>query len=376
MKYSSFRNKTGGGYKRIPANSIINWVERNFDYKTRKDGQEYLICDPFSGDTNFKFNINPEKGTCHSWHGDEWAGSVNPKTGKRNCTIVRFIRTLNNCTYKDALSELLGDTGNVSEFMSPRSRNHTSEPVEKLTEDLPDGLQLLAGSEDIQALILINWLMARGYSYEDIEKDQLFFVGLNVYWPYYEFDEMVYWQARSRMNKRFLFPSQEKYDKKGNIIAKSEATKGDFYYGFDDVELASFVIITEAIFDKNTIGDQCLASGGADLTLNQIKKLKLLDPKKGIILSPDNDSAAIKSVLRNKQQLERLGYPLFYSIPPKLKYKTTKSDGTEEIKITKDWNEIGQYVSGFDKVRKIFDGNIKKLTIQEIIKLQKMLDRS
>jgi hypothetical protein len=186
--------------------------------------------------------------------------------------------------------------------------------------------------------------------------------------PIYEFDELVYWQARSRMNKRFLFPSQEQFDKEGKLIAKSEVSKGDFYYGFDDAELASYVIITEAIFDKNTLGDQCLASGGADLTANQVNKIKLLDPKKGIILSPDNDSAAIRSVLRNRQRLEQLSYPLYFSIPPKLKYQ---EDG--ETKLTKDWNEIGEKVLGFDKVRELHDSRIKKLTMNEVVKLQKML---
>jgi len=367
MKYDSFRNKTGG-FKRIPAANIVRWIENNFDYKTRKDGQEYLICDPFTGDNKFKFNINPEKGTCHSWHGDEWAGPVNPKSGKRNCSVIKFIRVLNNCTYKEAISELLGDSGEVSDFMRPGHRDHALEEVGKLNVSLPKGLQLLAGSEDVQALILINWLMTRGYSYEDIEREQLYYLGLNVYWPYFEFDELVYWQARSRMNKRFLFPSQEEYDKQGNIIAKSEATKGDFYYGFDDIEFASYVIITEAIFDKNTLGEQCLASGGADITANQVNKIKLLDPKKGIILSPDNDSAAIRSILRNRQRLEQLKYPLYYSIPPKLEFE---QEGTKSY--TKDWNEIGQKVLGFDKVRQLHDSRIKKLTMSEVIKLQKML---
>jgi hypothetical protein len=29
-------------------------------------------------------------------------------------------------------------------------------------------------------------------------------------------------------------------------------------------------------------------------------------------------------------------------------------------KISKDWNELGQFVVGFDKVRKLFDDNIKR----------------
>lgn len=366
MKYDSFRHKSG--FKKIPPGKIIAWIEKNFTYKTRNNGKEYQICDPFDGDTRFRFGISPENGICHSWHGDEWAGPVNPKTGKRNCSIVKFVKAYRNCSYREALAELLGTSEGISSYLySDRVQDAVPREV---AVALPNGVEPLSTSHDIQATNLKKWLKSRGYTDERIEKTELCYLGMNVYWPYFEFDSLVYWQSRSRLNKRFEFPSSDVYDENGKIVGKTEGSKGDFFYGFDFVEPASYLIITEAIFDQNTLNEQCLASGGADLTHNQIKKLKLLGPRKGIILSPDNDHAGINSVIRNKQVLQQLNFPLYYSIPPKLVYK----EGDEE-KYTKDWNEIGQKVTGFDKVRELHDSRIRKITPQEIIKLKGMLPR-
>jgi hypothetical protein len=369
-KYADFRKKTGG-WKKIPARKVIAWIEQNFEYKTRKGGSEYLICDPFDGDTRFRFNINPESGVCHSWHGDEWAGPINPQSGKRNCSIVKFIKAYRKCSYREALSELLGATEDVSAFLRPEGRVNVSEVKRTVSVALPDGVEILATSKDLQARPLRSWLKSRGYTLERMEKAELYHLGMDVYWPYFEFEILVYWQARSRLNKRFEFPPENIYDAKGEITGKTEGTKGDFFYGFDEVEPASYVIITEAIFDQNTLYEQCLASGGADLTPNQVRKLKILGPRKGIILSPDNDKAGVSSIIRNKQVLESLGYPIFYSIPPKLEYLEN-----DEKKYTKDWNEIGEKMTGFGEVRKIHDDGIRKLTVQEVLRLKRSLSRN
>lgn len=367
-KYDAFRErlKRSGNFKRIPANKIIAWIQANFDFKTRKDGSEYLICDPFTGDSNFNFNINPERGVCHSWHGDEWAGPLNPETRKRNCSIVKFIKVYRKCSYRQALEELLGATEDVGEYMRPEGRISVTEATRTATVALPDGVELLAASKDRQASSLRYWLGSRGYSQDDIEKAELYHLGMDVYWPYFEFEVLVYWQSRSRLNKRFDFPAQNIYDDDGNIIAKTEGTKGDFFYGFDRVELASYLIITEAIFDQHTLGEQALASGGADLTPNQIKKLKILCPDKGIILSPDNDRAGLKSVLRNHNILSQHGFNTFFSLPPKCDYIEDS-----KTRHTKDWNEILTKLKlSRDEVRAIHDQNIARATTQRLLKLQ------
>lgn len=367
-KYNDFRHKTSG-WKQIPAHKIIAWIENTFEFKTRKNGEEYLICDPFDGDTNFRFSINPDKGICHSWHGNEWAGPINPKTRKRNCSIVKFVKVFRKCSYREALAELLVASEDISSFLRPEGRISAAEPQRIVAVALPDGLELLSTAEGAQAKALRSWLKIRGYTIENMERAELYHLGMNVYWPYFEFEMLVYWQARSRLNKRFEFPDENIYNKDGNIVGKTEGTKGDFFYGFDDVEPASYVAITEAIFDKNTLGEQCLASGGADLTPNQVKKLKIIGPRKGIILSPDNDGAGVGSAIRNRQILDPLGYPIFCSIPPKLKYE---EDG--ETKHTKDWNEIFVKIGLSQKeVRKLHDNRISKMNTQEVLRLKRLV---
>jgi len=361
-KYHEYRTKTNRKHKKIPAEKIINWIENNFDYKTRKNNTEYCICDPFTGDAKYKFNINPENGVCHSWHGDDWAGPINPKSGKRNCSIINFIKVYKRCSYKEALKEVLGDVDDIGTYLT--NNESKKKEYDILSVILPDGVEPLSNSKDMQAKALIKWLITRGYSNESIYKNEISYLGMDVFWPYYEFDELVYWQSRSRLNKRFTFPPEEVFNDQGQLIGKTECTKGDFLYGFDNIEPASYIIITEAIFDMNTIGEQCVASGGCDLTLNQYNKLKLLGPKKGIILSPDNDKAGIKSILTNSKKLESLKIPIYYSIPPIL----------EEKRNIKDWNELGQTV-GFNKVRDIHDKNIKKCTMTELIKLRQKSHR-
>lgn len=359
MDAQAYRNKTGNSFKQLPPSKIIAWIERNFDYKTRKGGLEYCINCPFDSDNEYKFNINPEKGVCNYWRGNEWAGPINPETGKRNCSFVKFVRLYRNCSYKDALKEVLGASEDISSFMKPTNRLTDEETKKTVSVALPETARLLFGSSDRQALALKKWLGKRGYSEEDVGNAELHYVGLEVYWPYYEFDTLVYYQSRSRVNKRFNFPSAEQYDKDGNLVGKAEFSKGDFLYGFDDVNPASYLIITEAIFDKHTLGEQSLASGGAILTDNQIKKLKILGPRDGIILSPDNDKAGVKSILSNCELLKRQGYKVYYSLPP---------NGI------KDWNElVTDYGYTKREVRELHDNNIMKLTTKNMIRLRKML---
>lgn len=355
-----------GGYQNIPANRIIAWLERYFQFKTRKGGAEFLINNPFDSDTGYNFNINPENGFCHDWRGDSWAGPINPETGKRNCSFIKFVRLFKKCTYKEALQDVLGASEDVSDYLNPKRRVTDPKAQRKISVALPEGTELLATSKDRQAKILIHWLKSRGYTEDDIAKHELYHLGMDVYWPYYEWDTLVYYQSRSRLNKRFNFPATEIFDDKGNIIGVTDGGKSDFLYGHDDVEMATNVIITEAIFDQYTIGTQALASGGAVLSTEQIKKLRVLGPKDGVILAPDNDTAGINSIFSNCQLLLRQGFKVHYSLPPKLAYER---DGKKFQ--SKDFNEIIQYCGVTrQELRKMFDNSIRDLTKREILRLK------
>jgi len=369
-KYDKFRSLKKPSGKQLPPERIIAWIEKNFEFKIRKNGLEYLICDPFDYDTRFRFNINPELGACHSWHGDEWAGPINPETGKRNCSFLKFVRIYRKCSYKDALREVLGASEDVSEFLRPENRAGAPEAQKKVAVALPDGTALLADAKDRQANILRKWLISRGYTNDTIAKYELYYLGMEVYWPYFEFDTMVYWQSRSRVRKRFQFPDANVYGEKGEIIGKTEGSKGHFLYGFDEAELANYLILTEAIFDQHTLGDQALAIGGATLTDQQIKKIRLLGPRKGVILAPDNDVAGYKSVLANYRLLERAGSKVYCSFPPELSYV----DREGKKCTVKDFNELftGCGMS-LKEIRDQFDDNIKSLTVQETIRLRRKI---
>lgn len=357
------------GYKKIPADRIISWIEKNFEYKLRKGGVEYQICDPFDGDTKFRFQINPEQGICHSWHGDLWAGPVNPKTGRRNCSFIKFVRIYRKCSYKEALEEVLGDSRHVSLYMRPGNRPGVQDVKRTVSVRLPGGTRLLSEANDTQARLLKAWLKSRGYTDEGIEKHELYYLSMNVYWPYFEWDELVYWQSRSRVNKRFEFPDTYVYDEQGNITGKTEGGRADYLYGFDDVEPANYIIITESIFDMNTLGVQALASGGALLSPNQVKKLKILGPKRGIILSPDNDKAGIKSIIDNAAVLRKLNVPIGFSIPPTTEYQ---KDG--ETKQIKDWNEmLTELHMTQQEIRAAHDGRVQPLNAESAVRLRKML---
>jgi len=358
--------------KQLPEHKIIAWVEENFEFKKRKGGAEYKICNPFDGDTKFKFNINPSKGVCHDWRGDEWAGPINPESGKRNCSFIKFVRAYRKCSYREALEEVLGTSGDVAEFMRPENRAGLEEAKRTIAVALPDTACLLSSSTDRQAKIVITWLKSRGYTDETIAKHELYHSGMDVYWPYFEFDTFVYWQSRSRLNKRFEFPATNIYNRDGNIVGHTDGSKGDYLYGFDDAEQASYLIITEAIFDQHTLGTQALASGGAALTSTQIQKIKLLGPRYGVILSPDNDKAGIMSLLNNASVLEHNNLKVLCSVPPSIEY----IDQENRKKKTKDWNELFTKVGlSLKDIRELFDKNIKKLTMSTRLQLREKADK-
>ena len=364
------RNKTFGE-NRIPPEKIIAWIEDNFEYKTRKNKQEYLINNPLTYDKGFHFNINPYKGKCHDWRGDEWAGSINPATNSRNCSFIKFVRLYRKCSYAEAIKEIVGTKVDIRHYLMPKHRVTDEAYQNKFSVKLPEGVVPIIESDDTTIRILLKWLNSRGYTNEQVVKHNLQYLGMNVYWPYFEFDSLVYWQSRSRLNKRFEFPSLEVYDDNNKLIGQTDGSKGDFLYGFDDVEQASYLILTEAIFDQHTLGEQALASGGAVITSKQLNKIKVLGPKKGVILSPDRDIAGLESILSNYNMLSQAGFNVYYSIPPDIKYL----DSDKNQQNVKDWNELGMHACGFSKVRNIHDKNIKRLNTAEQVKLNEMIAR-
>jgi len=348
---------------------ITSWVNRYFpNNKPRKNGTQLRICNPFNGDTGFHFEISVLTSKCHDWRGDDWVG-FNAKGIRNKCMFTRFVQLYltklhGKCTFSQVVKDVTGSN------KWSRSRGVYSDKIveeEKISDYptilLPVGSTRLSSNTSELAKGLKLWLLSRGVDDDAIVKYDMHSCGLNIVWPYYEFDELVYWQSRSRINKVFMYPS-----------ADCGVTKGQFIYGFDLISPASHLVLTEAIFCCQTLADQTGAIGGADITSDQIKKIRLLGPKDGIILASDNDAAGIKSIISNSEKLKSLNYKLYFSVPPSIEY--TDSDGGKAF--TKDWNDILRYTKE-DPV-KHFNENIKELTIRSRIDLhaleKKLSDKS
>lgn len=336
----------------LPEAKVIAWIKARFEFKTRKRNTEYLICNPFDGDSGFNFNINVASGKCWDWRGNEWAGPINPKTNKRNCSFINFVMKFMKCGFRQALESIL-NSKDVKQYLNS---HYVAEQLPELTgATIPIGYTKLSEDNSKPAVYVKNWLKYRGYTEEDIGAHDIKSSGTCVLWPYYEYEELVYWQARSAMTKSFEFPNE----------LTTGLKKTNYLYGFDLVEPASsYYIITESIFVAYTLGAQALASGGAALDDNQISKLRLLSADGWVILAPDNDVAGVKSVISNGDKLHGYGFKVCFSLPP------TEYGG----KKIKDYNElITDCKLSRDAIRSIFDDSIQQYNLKSKLQLLQMV---
>jgi DNA primase len=290
---------------------IVVWVQANFESKPRKRQTELCICNPFDGDTGYNFNISIHKGTCYDWRGNEWANG-------KSLTFLNFVRQYRQYSYIDAVKEVCGDQVNLAALRFALKGGQREAPEEVVTHvALPDGAQLISESNTPKmAADLCKWLESRGISREEVQSHKIMHFTDTVIWPYYEYDELVFWQSRSRINKVYRFPDN--------------AEKSHYLYGFDHVEPSDYIILTEAIFGAFTLKRQAVASGGAILSSHQVQKMRVLNPKNGVILGPDNDKAGKKSVISNCELISPY-FPVYYSLPDKIPFK----DSNGEDKLTK-----------------------------------------
>lgn len=264
-------------------------------------------------------------------------------------TFIHFVCQFLGCSWRDALRTVCGDEARYS-----FTRKAVTEVELEVLIDLPTGCLPLWDSEHPQmSRMLHSWLNSRGMSAADVERHRIHHLGAEVIWPYFEDGILVYWQSRSRLDKKFRFPP-----------SSAGVGKGDFLYGFDEIEPTTHVVITEAIFDKLALRHQSVATGGAILTDKQLSLIRALGPRDGVILAPDNDTAGRASVSANGKKLKAKGHRVYYSLPPELPYTI---DGEERT--TKDWNELGQYVVGWDEVPTLMERGIRLLSDREMLTL-------
>lgn len=332
---------------KIKSSDIERWVSRHFEYKKRRQGTQIIICNPFDGDSGWHFNISlqPVKSKksdkvgywVHDWRPDkrQWDGS-----------FVKFVSRYKNVSYFEALKEVTGSKFTAQSVLQDlRSQNNKIDEEDQEIEQviaMPEGSKPIGGGDSKMHKMAINYLNKRTITMDVAKANYIHYNGPSIVFPYIEYGEVVYWQSRSILSKEFLFP---------------EADKSDFIYGFDNVEPNEVIFITESIFDALTVGDNCVATGGADIVGKQFRKIKATNPKT-VVLVPDNDSAGISSLRLNKNRIEgHLGnIKMAYCLPP-------RSDNPE----LKDWNSWDQEM-GRGWSRKYIEKNSKLLSLKDLIR--------
>lgn len=284
---------------------IERWLILNkISYKNTQKGQ-FRVCNP-DGDTKFSMEISKSKALVHDFR-------VNHK--QYDGSFIRFVSNYKGISIEEAIEEVCGNNKNFKPILIEDEEDE--EDVEHEI-NLPSGSLSLRDHADTKSYeIVYNYLTKyRGLDHDTIMKANVHYFGTSVVIPYYEYGMIVFWQMRYQLSKKFLFPPS------------SSKSAGDFLYGFDNVEPRSFVIISEAIYDALSIGDDCVATGGASLKKGQIELLKILSPSE-IILAPDNDGAGVASVKRDYMSLYKGDWVISYCLPPYV-------EGEDKI----DWNDM------------------------------------
>lgn len=340
------------GLIKITPFQIENWVARHFDYKRRKGGDELLICNPFvPGDNKYKFNISTvAKQSKRSKHTNYWVHDWRPSAQQYNGSFLKFVQRFKGCTFKEAVKDVCGegiDLRSILDISKFKKKEDDSKTIVRLT--LPENAIPITDKKWPKFRdMAITYLESRGIQYADAVSFRLHYTPTMVVFPYLEYDEIVYWQARSfsHVNKTFVFPDERKVG-----IGKTQ-----FVYGFDNAEPGQPIFITEAIFCALTIGAGGIATGGARLVESQRRKLRALGPSY-VVLAPDDDEEGRASVYDNWKILNPY-HDVYYILPPK----------------PKDWNDYVKKASdkpkALNEIRTYIHKNVKKLTLKEAIRFR------
>jgi DNA primase len=321
---------------KLDPQQIESWVARHFEYRRRKGGQELKICNPFDGDTNYKFNINTLKGVCHDWR---------PGHQRFDGPFLRFVQKWKNITFYEALQDVCGQGVDLRSILQPKLKDIKEEEEVQIEPDvsLPEEAKSFRDpGESKLKQIALTYLNSRGINSETAAKYDLHYGVDRIYFPYYEYGVQVYWQARLIHTKMFDFPALEKTGGVG---------KENYLYGFDTCEPSQPVFIVESIIDAITLGDGTVATGGASMQKVQCRKVRAIGPSV-IVLAPDRDYEGIMSIQKNAELLESVqDTEVKFVIPPE-PYK--------------DWNEMRD-----SKPRQYAENNLQSVTLYHINQLLK-----
>ena len=331
------------------AEHFPNFREAN----SQKVGPVLRINSPFDDDPDsksLKFNIILNSKSCKDWRGnDRWR-----KTG--SSSFMNFMCLYLRCTFKEAVQKLL-------KYGTPDRKDHTLKYVKAEPEAIDAPLMYLpSGSEKVDwtstklhQQIAVRWLKKRGFTAEIVETYRIMVCGINIVFPYYEYDELVYWQQRLTGSKIFEYPDAEIYG----------VGKSDFLYNCDAVDPNFPINVFESITNAITIGRQAVATGSADFGSRQLKKIETICRCKKVVLAFDRDKAGIEAMVKFYKILNAKKIETYYALPPKIKSKNGE--------IIKDWNELYTDLAepwSFSKIREAFKSSVKLLNMSEAIQLQ------
>ena len=300
----------------ITPQQIEKWVAKHFEYKKKSEGRQLVINNPWDGDAGFHFWISLTRtGSKAANKSDYWVHDW--RNSSYNSNFINFVKKYKNISYHDAISEICDGRVSLRSVLDEEEVEEERGPVEVITA-LPEG-SVPIGDNKYKTVhdIAVRYLKGRGVGLEKAKQYKIHYTANSLVFPYFEYGNIVFWQERNLYEKRFNFPSE----------AKTGLKKTDFFYNFDNIEQpCEYVIIVESNFNCISVGDNCIASGGAILAGNQLEKLRIIEPGL-IILAPDRDKAGYKSIINNYFLLN--GFKVAYSVPPKSLSEVGK----------KDWND-------------------------------------
>jgi DNA primase len=307
---------------------VKSWIKQHFgnDFKTAKNGAEIRINNPLSIDNGYHLWINIKKSMVNDFR-------PNYKSSVRG-TFISFVMKYRSIGFKEAVREVMGDVDFKSQEIFYEDSESPSGPVQEVV--LPDDFHKFTYDDNLISSTVKRYLNNRCISNGKMYVLGVGYCGTNVVFPYYEFRKVVYWQQRSIIDKRFLFP---------------EAPKTKFIYGIDSIDPTDPVIATESIFNS-LMFDNGIAIGGSDFSNDQKQKLKRQGVKK-LILAFDNDGAGRAGVVKSYEKLNPY-FDLYYSL----------TDGEP------DWNDIA-IQDGPEEPLRMLKRNVKKLDFKASIKLKR-----
>ena len=298
---------------------IEAWIARNFEYKRKSNGRQLIISNPFDNDTGRHFWISTEKIKSKK-HGKEGYWVHDFRTDQYNMSFLSFVKRFRRISYFAALAEVTGQQRSTlkESLRQSRARDQEQEEEPEQTEyiALPEYSKPIAEGGGKAYELAVNYLNNRKVTLEQAKEHNIHYTPTTLVFPYIEYGDLVYWQEREMIQKRFNFPDE----------AKTGLGKTDFFYNYDNVEQpGSCIVAVESIFNCINMGDDCLASGGAIIPKGskQEEKIRGMEPRM-IVLAPDNDKAGINSLLDNLLVFAKI-CEVGYCLPP---------TGVE------DWNDL------------------------------------